>query len=77
VVVVKGDIADFDSLPAVAEEIARVDGAGGKVDVLIKYVPLIPPLPSPSPLHSNPILATPFTQVKKLTPPPSSATQES
>jgi hypothetical protein len=76
VVVVKGDIADFDSLPAVAEEIARVDGAGGKVDVLIKYVTLIPPSSLSSP-PSNPILATPFTQVKKLTPPPSSATQES
>jgi hypothetical protein len=76
VVVVKGDIADFDSLPAVADEIARLDGAGGKVDVLIKYVRLYLPLPSHPPL-SHPILANPFTQVKKLTPPPSSATQES
>jgi hypothetical protein len=42
VVAVKGDISDFDSLPSVAEEIAKV--GGGKIDVLIKYVSS--PLPS-------------------------------
>jgi hypothetical protein len=41
-VAVKGDISDFDSLPSVAEEIAKV--GGGKIDVLIKYVSS--PLPS-------------------------------
>jgi hypothetical protein len=76
VVVVKGDIADFDSLPAVAEEIARVDGAGGKVDVLIKYVTLIPlSLSFPPPLQSK---QTPVMKVEKADAPPlSPATQES
>jgi NAD(P)-dependent dehydrogenase (short-subunit alcohol dehydrogenase family) len=42
-VAVKADISDFDSLPSVAEEIAKV--GGGKIDVLIKYVSFSLPFP--------------------------------
>jgi hypothetical protein len=39
VVAVKADLGDFDSFPQVAAEIAKV--GGGKIDVLIKYVPFV------------------------------------
>jgi hypothetical protein len=39
VVVVKADLEDFDSFPQIAAEIAKV--GGGKIDVLIKYVPFV------------------------------------